>query len=229
MARRGPAVVVRRLRLFRGQVKGNWILPGFLGLWPLAFAAPRAPSRFPRLFPALLLAAGVLQAAVPAVSLHVPAVAQWLSRSPLLALDATYTGIVSVVDLPREPTFSWTERVCEYHGWPAFGAAVDSALTVAGVTTPVIAASAQYGLAFGLARYARVVESVAVLDDPRFARFAGDTRGVRLWARRAGSGVPGDAGARPVAVVHRRGHGCSAVAYELFLSRPRPDPRPSGR
>ena len=208
--------------LTRGQLKGNWLLPAFLGLWPAAFQpaafapAPAGAARHRRCYPALLLAIGLVHAGLPALSLRAPALTGWLTSTPLRSLDATYAGTVSAADLPREPTFSWVERVCEYHGWPAFGATVDSLVAISGRGGPIVATSVEYGLAFGLARYADSVEAATVPGDPRFTRLGvrlGEGAGVHLEARRL-TGAPG-AGA---AVVRRgTGAGCPPLAYELRL------------
>ena len=47
--------------LARGQIKGNWILPAFLGLWPFAFKRANLPGR-PRLFLLLAVLTGLLHA-----------------------------------------------------------------------------------------------------------------------------------------------------------------------
>ena len=201
--------------LTRGQVKGNWILPGFLGLWPLAFSARCLHSRR---FAVLLLATGVVGAAIPAVTLRWPAVADGLSRTVLRPLNDSYTAIVSRPDLPREPTYSWTERVCEYHGWPGFGRRLDDVIRDQGLEGPVTIASPEYGLAFGAARYARRVQSVALPGDPRFARLTMAPAQAALHLKREGLHRP-PAGPL-VAVIERYSPGCQPLRYEVYEPPP---------
>jgi len=207
--------------LARGQVKGNWILPGFLGLWPLAFADDYLRSR--QLAVVLLVMGGTL-AAVPAVTLRWPSVADVLSRTALQPLNETYTAIVSRRDLPREPTFSWTERICEYHGWEEFGRDVDAMIIGQGLHPPVTIASTEYGLAFGVARYARLVEAVSLPGDPRFVRIAAPPSQASLHLSREGIKPPG-VGA-PLAILERRSPGCEPLRYVVY--EPPPPPAETG-
>ncbi|MDA0334641.1 MAG: glycosyltransferase family 39 protein [bacterium] len=197
--------------LTRGQVKGNWILPAFLGLWPLAFATDDLRSRG---VVVVLLVLGGSLAALPAVTLRWPGVAASLSRSALQPLNDSYTAIVSRRDLPREPTYSWTERVCEYHGWEAFGREVDEMIRRQNVRVPATIASSEYGLAFGIARYAHLVDAVALPGDPRFVRLAAAPEQATLHLARIGQQPPG-VGARQDVIV-RRSAGCEPMAYEVF-------------
>jgi hypothetical protein len=199
--------------LSRGQIKGNWILPGFLGLWPLAFAADYLRSR--RLAILLLLVGGVLTA-VPALTLRWPALADRLSRTALQPLNDSYTAIVSPKDLPREPTFSWTERVCEYHGWEGFGRDVDAMILDQGLHPPITIASTEYGLAFGVARYARLVEAVALPGDLRFLRLAAPPQQASLHLARVGQRPPGAAG--HLTTIERSSPGCAPVPYAVYES-----------
>ena len=162
----------------------------------------------------VLLVLGASLAALPAVTLRWPGVADRLSRSALQPLNDSYTAIVSRRDLPREPTYSWTERVCEYHGWEAFGRDVDEMIRRQDLQAPVTIASSEYGLAFGIARYARLVDAVALPGDPRFVRLAAPPDQAALHLARMGQQPPG-VGTRQ-AVVVRRGAGCEPLAYEVF-------------
>ena len=190
-------------------------------MWPLLFIEDGAGSGWlrARRLCMLLVALGLLQAAVPSASLSSPVVAGWLSRTPLQSLDASYTGMVSDADLPREPTYSWTERVCEYHGWSGFGASLDSLLRDAGVGRGVTVVSTEYGLAFGLSRYAGAVKGVVVTGDPRFARIASLGSGPRVLVRRAASPRPPPDGARRLGVLGRGSTACASVACEFYLLR----------
>lgn len=203
--------------LYRGQVKGNWILPAFLGIWPLCFAYQSVRRRW--IVSLLLL--GAMQALIPAVSLRWPAVAETLSRTALEPLNASYTSIVSRRDLPREPTFSWTERVCEYHGWEDFGERLDAHITRLGLEPPVTIVSTEYGLAFGAVRYADLVDAAAVSEDLRFARVAAPARQAELRLARI---VPGIAspGAEQI---ERYSAGCAPLTYAVsVLPEAAPEP-----
>lgn len=193
--------------LGKGQVKGNWILPGLLGVWPLAFSAPWLARRGVAV---ALVAVGALLTLVPATGLRWPSLAGSLTGS----LDGTYTAIVSDRDLPREPTFTWTERLCEYHGWQAFGEDLDAML--AGRAGNSTIASAEYGLAFGAARYADRVTAAALPDDPRFARVAASPSTATVWLGR--QGLPAPPG-RHLATLTRRGRGCPPRYIEVVELR----------
>lgn len=203
--------------LTRGQVKGNWILPALLGLWPLAFSASWLQSR---VFTGALLIFGVSMAAVPAIPLRWPAVADRLSHSALGSLNSSYTSIVSQRDLPREPTFSWTERVCEYHGWEDFGRKLDGLIREQNLRVPLTIASTEYGLAFGAVRYARLVNAVALPGDPRFVRIAAPPAEAVLHLARVEQ-PPRRAGKR-LAILERLSTGCEPLRYAVYEAVPEP-------
>ena len=203
--------------LTRGQVKGNWILPALLGVWPLAFSASWLQSR---VFTVALLAFGISMAAIPAIALRWPAVADWLSHSALGSLNSSYTSIVSQWDLPREPTFSWTERVCEYHGWGDFGRKLDDLIVQHDLPAPLTIASTEYGLAFGAVRYARLVNAVALPGDPRFVRIAAPPAEAVLDLARVEQ--PPSQGGKRLAIIERFSKGCEPLRYAVYETVPEP-------
>ncbi|MEE2659816.1 MAG: glycosyltransferase family 39 protein [Candidatus Latescibacterota bacterium] len=214
-------VVFGGYALWRGQVKGNWILPAFLGLWPLAFQLLRERWRIGLFRPGIVVGAGLLHLAVPAVGLAAPGLGDALvSRLPSV-INVSYTDLVSPQDLPKEPTFSWLERACEYHGWKEFGAAVDSVLSTRGWEVSSVA-SEQYAVAFGVTRYSKLARSV-VLGDARFAHFAslGEPRPEQLLLVRRG-GVDdvtsiGDYRRMEEFTLERSAVGCSPLTYEFAI------------
>lgn len=212
--------------LYNGQVKGNWILPAFLGLWPFAFQALHNRRRR-RLWWAAILLVGAGQAAIPAATLRWPGLAQTLVASSPEMVDNTYPSIVSPTDLPREPTFSWTERVCEYHGWQEFGRLLEAHLQSERITAGAVS-SGEYGVAFGLGRYMPSAPDVTVTQDERFAHIADVAQAqATVYVTRAGSVLPptvsrGQAGT--VARLERNHGGCGPVLYDVFLLAAEPAP-----
>ena len=210
--------------LVNGQVKGNWILPGLLGLWPLAFHDLHR-RRSHCLWRVALLVIGIGQAAVPATTVRWPTLAQLLVASSPDSINATYPSIVSPTDLPREPTFSWTERVCEYHGWQDFGRRLVVRLEEQGLAVPRIS-SAEYGVGFGLGRYLPSQPEVTIVDDERFAHIADVQEGeTSIYVARAGSRLPRSASQRQAGnldQIDRRRDGCGSVSYEISMLTPGP-------
>ena len=143
--------------LSRGQIKGNWILPGFLGLWPLALAGLSRRALL------AVFAVGVLQAWPIAYGLKYPGQAAALASD---ALDATYVAMVSAPDRQREPSYSWSERLGEYHGWSGLAAALEDSLRQSGIAAGVPLSSTQYGTVFAVNYYAG--RPIYTVDDPRF-------------------------------------------------------------
>ena len=86
-----PSALFYFSRSSRGQIKGNWILPGLLSLWPVAFAVQ--PRRW------LLVAVvttGLLQALVIGLGLKYPGLYSDLAARS--GLDTSYVGLVSEED-----------------------------------------------------------------------------------------------------------------------------------
>lgn len=159
--------------LGRGQVKGNWLLPAFLGVWPLAFSATgRAGGRLRRPLLAALVALGAVQSAAIGLALQHPSLLLRLQPLTGAEANATYPALVSAADRPREPALTWSARLCEYHGWGAFAGAFEAAATRAGVSPTVPVVSGQYAIPFGLAYYGSPQRPVHTVEDPRFSFLA---------------------------------------------------------
>jgi 4-amino-4-deoxy-L-arabinose transferase-like glycosyltransferase len=213
--------------LFRGQIKGNWILPAFLGLWPLAFSRPCLPANA-RGFLVLLLATALLYTLPIAFGLKYPGLATWLGNKKL---DATYTALVAQPDQAREQSFSWTERLCEYSGWEVWATQLDTSLAQKGFSPAVPLLSAQYNIVFPLAYYGNPQRHYFTVADPRFYNltdFANQAGPVYprdvLYAGRSGSSLPPSLQAlypssQLVAVLPRADKGCPPVNYQIFLLR----------
>ncbi len=201
--------------LGRGQIKGNWLLPGLLSLWPVAFATQ--PRRWMLV---AIVATGLLQALAIGLGLKYPGLySEFAVRS---GLDKSYVGLVSEEDRVREPSYSWSERLCEYSGWRRFAADVEETLP------PLPLLSTQYSISFALAYYGRVEREYYTVDDPRF-RDLTDFYGQRkapypeavLFAVRTGGTVPASLRAtyprrELIAEVDRRRAGCPSVSYQVF-------------
>lgn len=201
--------------LSRGQIKGNWILPGLLGLWPVAFAA-----QLRRWLLVAVVATGLLQALVIGLGLKYPG--PYSDLAARSGLDKSYVGLVSQEDRVREPSYSWSERLCEYSGWYRFAADVEE------VVPPLPLLSTQYSIPFALAYYGRVEREYYTVDDPRF-RDLTDFYGQRkapyprevLFAVRTGGTVPASLSAtyprqKLIAEIDRRRVGCPSVSYQVF-------------
>ena len=201
--------------LSRGQIKGNWLLPGLLSLWPVAFAAQ--PRRW---LLVAVVATGLLQSLAIGLGLKYPGV-----YSDLVAhsgLDKSYVGLVSKEDRGREPSYSWSERLCEYSGWHRFAADVEEVLP------PLPLLSTQYSIPFALAYYGRAERAFYTVDDPRFRDLTdfyrqckGDYPEEVLFAVRAGGTVPESLRAtyprqELIAEIDRRRAGCPSVSYQIF-------------
>ena len=201
--------------LGRGQIKGNWLLPGLLSLWPVAFAAQ--PRRW---LLVAVVATGLLQALAIGLGLKYPGLYGDLAARS--GLDKSYVGLVSEEDRVREPSYSWSERLCEYGGWYRFAADVEE------VIPPLPLLSTQYSIPFALAYYGRVEREYYTVDDPRF-RDLTDFYGQRkasypeevLFAVRTGGKVPESLRAtypqrELIAEIDRRRAGCPSVSYQVF-------------
>ena len=201
--------------LGRGQIKGNWLLPGLLSVWPMAFAAH---SR--RWLLVAVVVTGLLQSLVIGLGLKYPGFYSDLATRS--GLDKSYVGLVSEEDRVREPSYSWSERLCEYSGWRRFAADVEE------VVPPLPLLSTQYSIPFALAYYGRAEREYYTVDDPRF-RDLTDFYGQRkapypetvLFAVRAGGQVPESLSAtypqrELIAEIERRRAGCPSVSYQVF-------------
>ena len=200
--------------LSRGQIKGNWLLPGLLSLWPVAFAQPR------RWLLVAVVATGLLQSLVVGLGLKYPGLYGDLAvRS---GLDKSYVGLVSQEDRDREPSYSWSERLCEYSGWRHFAADVEEVLP------PLPLLSTQYSIPFALAYYGKAEREYYTVDDPRFrdlTDFYEQRKGAYpeevLFAVRTGGTVPESLCAtyprqKLIAEIDRRRAGCPSVSYQVF-------------
>ncbi len=156
--------------LAKGQIKGNWILPAFLGLWPRAFAALPAQGPRPRLLIVLLLTS----------LLHSLPVA-WALRHPedlgklgslLAPLDDSYVHLVASQDRPRESAYTWTQRLGDYHGWEDMAARLERELSHRGLDPALPLVSPHYGLTFALAYYSPHPRPLFTVADPRFRLLA---------------------------------------------------------
>ncbi len=206
--------------LYRGQIKGNWMLVGLLSLWPLAFHLP--VRRW--LYPALVLS-GLLQAVSIGWALKYPgAVRTWFDRSQL---DESYVGLVSRADRAREPSYSWHERVCEYGGWSAFSRSVDVLLAQRGIAAQTPLVSSQYSIPFGLAYYAETPRRYYTVDDPRFRDLTDIEKHLEsaapvLFVARQDTPIPrplDDRSSQFIGRALRQAPGCAAVRYDLYLLR----------
>ena len=221
-----PVAAFGFFALFRGQIKGNWILPAFLSLWPLAFSRPPLPVRTRR-FLTLALTAGLLHSLTIALALKYPSiVAETVAAS---SLDDTYVRLISPPDQQREPTYSWTERLCEYHGWQSLGNHLDSLLTSRAVPLSTPLATTQYGTTFGLAYYSSAARPYYTIDDPRFRHLTDlhhltrpDHPKQLLFVVRRDSPPP--ASLKPIfphqqllGEISRSAPGCQSVPYQVFL------------
>ena len=217
-----------------GQIKGNWILPAFLALWPGAGGArlsgsPHPARRAPGWLLALVVAVGLVQATAAGMALRYPGAAgDLVSALGGGFLDDSYPRLVSAADRAREPTHSWSERMCEYAGWRTFTADLEAALARAGLPASTALVSTQYDVAFTTAYYAdaEAQRPVYTVADPRFRRLS-DLRTATprpdtiLFVARAGAPVPTQLDAytthSSLPALHRGAAGCGPVAYELTL------------
>ncbi len=200
--------------LGRGQIKGNWLLPGLLSLWPVAFAAQ--PRRW---LLVALVATGLLQALAIGLGLKYPGLYSDLAARS--GLDKSYVGLVSQEDQVREPSYSWSERLCEYSGWHRFAADVEE------VIPPLPLLSTQYSIPFALAYYGRTEREYYTVDDPRFrglTDFCEPYPAEVLFAVRTGGKVPESLHTtypqrELIAEIARGRDGCPSVSYRIFCLR----------
>ena len=214
--------------LYRGQIKGNWILPAFLGLWPLAFDPSTYRSGIGTTFLRLTLATGMLQTLLIAVLLKFPVFSSAIAQTDALAsLNSSYRELVSAPDRTRESAHSWTERVCEYHGWEDWVERMEAVASRRGLSgVPLV--SNQYAVTFGVAYYTNTERELYTVADPRF-RDTSDLFHQRkrqpspiLFVARVSIPMPHTLDARyplqhQLAEVARRSEGCASEYYSLIL------------
>jgi len=208
--------------LYRGQIKGNWILMGFLSLWPLAFALPARRWLF-----VACIATGLTQALVIGFGLKYPgALSRTVSNS---GLDASYVGLVSKKDRNREPSYSWSERLCEYSGWRGFSHSLAALLEQKGIEQNLALVSSQYSIPFTVAYYSSTARPYYTIDDPRFRDLADLSTASRpltspmLFAKRKNTSLPPSlrhAQVSPLGELMRIQSGCATVSYQLYILSP---------
>jgi hypothetical protein len=215
--------------LSRGQIKGNWILPAFLGLWPFAFSRTNLPAR-PHFFLLLVVLTGLFHALPIGVGLKYPVAFKRLNaalESPLL--NATYARLVSSPDLQREASYSWTERLCEYSGWRRLAAELEKTLEQKAVPSSTPLLSSQYGISFAMAYYGAGERPCFTVDDPRFRDLtdfhqqAGpDFPETVVFVVREGFPLPASLQplypqSRLLAELPRMADGCASLRYHVFF------------
>jgi len=213
--------------LARGQIKGNWILPGFLSLWPLAFVL-----NIKRWLLIAVVIFGMLQSAAIGVGLKYPGL--YGSLGAHTALNKSYVGLVSKQDKDREPSYSWSERLCEYSGWQRFGIDFETMLHQQKIQPRVALVSTQYSISFTMAYYGRTHRAYYTTDDPRFrdltdfAANAGTTYPEQvLFAIRKEGDIPNKpnipksltaiyARREQIAEIKRSPNGCVSIPYQVY-------------
>lgn len=208
--------------LYRGQIKGNWILMGFLSLWPLAFALPAR-----RWLWRAAVFTGLLQALAIGLTLKYPGpFGQLFSTS---GADASYVGLVSKRDRVREPSYSWSERLCEYSGWRNLSNDLQTLLTQEGIEHNLPLVSSQYSIPFTVAYYASVPRPYYTIDDPRFRDLTdfyatvpkrGDPA---LFVARENTPLPASLrrlATRPIGKLTRSINNCLPVVYQVYIFSP---------
>ena len=210
--------------LTRGQIKGNWILPGFLSLWPLAFAFK--PKRWLLI---AVVAGGLLQSMVIGIGLKYPGLYGALGERS--GLDKSYVGLVSKEDKGREPSYSWSERLCEYSGWQRFTWDFEEMLRKRKIHPPLPLISTQYSIPFTMAYYGLTERKYYTIDDPRFRDLTDFVAGTNsdypaeaLFAIRKDSVLSETLMAiytqrEFITEIDRSYMGCASVPYQVFHLR----------
>ncbi len=207
--------------LYRGQIKGNWILVGFLSLWPLAFALPVR-----RWLLVATVGTGLLQTLAIGIGLKYPGTFSELATKS--GLDASYIGLVSKRDRSREPSYSWSERLCEYSGWQQFSEDFEDLLIKEGINRGLPLVSTQYSIPFTVSYYAETARAYYTIDDPRFRDLMGFPSAKKqqipavLFAARKNSPLPKSlrdeyGQSRLLGDVLRQTSGCADVMYQISL------------
>ena len=214
--------------LYRGQIKGNWILPAFLALWPLAFDPRTYRSGIGATFLRLTLATSLVQTLLIAALLKFPMLASVFAQTDaVVSLNNSYRELVSAPDRTRESARSWTERVCEYHGWEDWVARMEAVVSQSGLRSTSLVSN-QYAVTFGVAYYADEDWEVHTVADPRFRDISDLFRQRKqppspiLFAARVGTPLPHILDERypiqhQLAEVARRSTGCASQFYSLVL------------
>tara|TARA_B100000686_G_C16763774_1_gene960469 strand:- start:54 stop:1661 length:1608 start_codon:yes stop_codon:yes gene_type:complete len=161
--------------LVKGQVKGNWILPAMLGIWPFAFGAKIPGQQITsalklinrRWFMITMIALGLAHSGAVAWILKVPAVAN-IEQLFGQTVAFNYRYLVSKEDQVREPSRSWEDRLCEYHGWRQFAHQVENRAAFFDGDKQIPIVSNQYQIVFAQAFYGNFARPVYTIDDPRF-------------------------------------------------------------
>lgn len=208
--------------LYRGQIKGNWILVGFLSLWPLAFALPVR-----RWLLRATVITGIAQALTIGFALKYPGTfSQYFSANDI---DASYVGLVSKKDRSREPSYSWSERLCEYSGWQNFSHDLQKLLAQKGIVQNLPLVSSQYSIPFTVAYYSSVPRSYYTVDDPRFRDLtelyanAPDGIGPMLFITRKKTPLSQSLqhfSMRPLGHLTRAVNGCLPISYQVYIFSP---------
>jgi len=208
--------------LYRGQIKGNWILPGFLSLWPLAFSG--SPRRW---LLTAVLATGLIQTTTIGIGLKYPAL--FRAAAERSGLDQSYIGLVSSTDREREPSFAWSERLCEYRGWRIFAAELEKTVHAQAIDPQLPLLSSQYSLPFALAYYGSTNRNYFTVDDPRFRDLTDfhvqsepHDREIVLFVVRTGSTPPVSLLSiypqrELIAEIARESDGCAPMHYRVIL------------
>ena len=214
--------------LSRGQVKGNWILPAFLGVWPLAFQPTNLPP-YRGLYLGSLVGIGGLMALGIGLTLKYPGATSQLSTILLGdRFDTSYKEMVSTPDQAREPSYSWTERLCEYHGWKAMSTALEEIFQDHGIANEVPVVSTQYGTIFALAYYqTAAARQYYTISDPRFYflsdfdALTGRQANEVVFIIRQGMALADDlreyTKQRYLTSVPRSGGACAPIGFDVYL------------
>ena len=212
--------------LTRGQIKGNWILPAFLGLIPLTFKRLVLSSKSALLLGLLFLTASVQTLGI-GTGLKFPALFAHLGAATENRLNATYRHLVAQPDLRREVAFTWTERLCEYWGWRNLAAELDALAGSDLSLTPVV--STHYGLTFALEYYGDSGRISYTVDDNRFRHLTdlfmqsgSQLPRQLLFVVRRGSDIPATLRSHyvtteKVGTLMRSADGCSPIRYDVDL------------
>lgn len=208
--------------LYRGQIKGNWILVGFLSLWPLAFAPPVR-----RWLVHAAVIGGLIQALTIGIALKYPGAFNQLFAAS--EVDSSYIGLVSKKDRIREPSYAWSERLCEYSGWQGFSSELEKLLEEKGVAQNLPLLSNQYSIPFTVAYYSSTPRSYYTIDDPRFRDltdfYATSQKriGAALFVTRQQTPLPTSldrASIRPLGQLSRSVSNCLPIPYQVYLFFP---------
>ena len=207
--------------LYRGQIKGNWILPGLLSLWPLAFNV-----RIRRWLALTAVTTGALQAAAIGIGLKYPRL--YSATYERGEWDRSYISLVSQEDRSREPSYSWSERICEYGGWVRFAGDFEEILRRQRIYPSLPVISTQYSIPFTLAYYGLIERHYYTIDDPRFRDLTDFVAVAKpkypeevLYIVRSGGRIPNllrytYSYRSMVEELHRYQSGCDMMQYDIY-------------